>query len=78
MVLGEISTTTYIDIQAVVRETVRDIGYTRADYGFDYLTCGTLIPVKEQSPDIAQGVDWRSRSATMLHPRSSSEPATRG
>jgi S-adenosylmethionine synthetase len=57
MVLGEISTSTYIDIQAVVRETVRDIGYTRADYGFDYLTCGTLISVKEQSPDIAQGVD---------------------
>ncbi len=43
VVLGEISTTTYIDIQAVVRETVRDIGYTRADYGFDYLTCGTLV-----------------------------------
>src|SRR6188472_4175649 len=57
IVLGEISTSTYIDIQAVVRETVRDIGYTRADYGFDYLTCGTLISVKEQSPDIAQGVD---------------------
>ncbi len=57
MVLGEISTKTYIDIQAVVRDTVRDIGYTRADYGFDYLTCGTLISVKEQSPDIAQGVD---------------------
>ena len=57
MVLGEITTTTYIDIQAVVRDTVRDIGYTRADYGFDYLTCGTLISVKEQSPDIAQGVD---------------------
>jgi S-adenosylmethionine synthetase len=57
IVLGEISTSTYIDIQAVVRDTVRDIGYTRADYGFDYLTCGTLISVKEQSPDIAQGVD---------------------
>src|SRR4029077_13791938 len=57
MVMGEISTTTYIDIQAVVRETVRDIGYTRADYGFDYLTCGTLVSVKEQSPDIAMGVD---------------------
>ena len=57
MVLGEITTTTYIDIQAVVRDTVRDIGYTRADYGFDYLTCGTLVSVKEQSPDIAQGVD---------------------
>src|SRR6187397_1653312 len=57
IVLGEISTSTYIDIQAVVRDTVRDIGYTRADYGFDYLTCGTLVSVKEQSPDIAQGVN---------------------
>ncbi|MEK6721042.1 MAG: methionine adenosyltransferase [Chloroflexota bacterium] len=57
MVLGEITTTTYIDFQAVVRDTVRDIGYTRADYGFDYLTCGTLVSVKEQSADIAQGVD---------------------
>ena len=57
MVLGEISTHTYVDFQAVVRDTVRDIGYTRADYGFDYLTCGTLVSVKEQSPDIAQGVD---------------------
>ena len=57
MVLGEITTTTYVDFQAIVRDTVRDIGYTRADYGFDYLTCGTLVSVKEQSPDIAQGVD---------------------
>src|SRR2546422_5037325 len=57
MVLGEITTTTYIDFQAVVRETVRDIGYTKADYGFDYLTCGTLVSVKEQSSDIAQGGD---------------------
>ena len=57
MVLGEISTTTYVDFQAIVRDTVRDIGYTRADYGFDYQTCGTLVSVKDQSPDIAQGVD---------------------
>jgi S-adenosylmethionine synthetase len=57
VVLGEITTSTYIDFQQVVRETVRDIGYTRSDYGFDYATCGTLISVKEQSPDIAQGVD---------------------
>ena len=57
LVLGEISTKTYIDFQAVVRDTVRDIGYTRAEYGFDYLTCGTLVSVKEQSPDIAMGVD---------------------
>src|SRR5438046_3637076 len=57
LVLGEITTHTYIDFQAIVRDTVRDIGYTRADYGFDYLTCGTLVSVKEQSPDIAQGVN---------------------
>jgi S-adenosylmethionine synthetase len=62
MVLGEISTDTYVDFQAIVRDTVRDIGYTRADYGFDYLTCGTLVSVKEQSPDIAQGVDPSSES----------------
>ena len=57
LVLGEITTKTYIDLQAIVRDTVRDIGYTRAEYGFDYLTCGTLVSVKEQSPDIAMGVD---------------------
>ena len=57
VVLGEITTTTYIDFQSVVRDTVREIGYTRSDYGFDYETCGTLVSIKEQSPDIAQGVD---------------------
>jgi S-adenosylmethionine synthetase len=57
LVLGEITTSTYVDFQAVVRDTVREIGYTNADYGFDYETCGTLVSVKEQSPDIAQGVD---------------------
>jgi S-adenosylmethionine synthetase len=57
LVLGEITTHTYIDFQAIVRDTVRDIGYTRAEYGFDYQTCGTLVSVKGQSPDIAQGVD---------------------
>jgi S-adenosylmethionine synthetase len=57
IVLGEITTDTYVDFQQVVRDTVRDIGYTRADYGFDYMTCGTLISIKEQSPDIAQGVN---------------------
>ncbi|HSK53343.1 MAG TPA: methionine adenosyltransferase, partial [Clostridia bacterium] len=55
---GEISThAEYVDIPTIVRETVKDIGYTKADYGFDYLTCGTLVSIKEQSPDIAQGVD---------------------
>ena len=57
IVIGEITTSTYVDFQQVVRETVRDIGYTRSDYGFDYETCGTLISIKEQSKDIAQGVD---------------------
>jgi S-adenosylmethionine synthetase len=57
MLLGEISTETYVDFQAVVRDTVRDIGYTKAEYGFDYLTCGTLVSIHEQSPDIAMGVD---------------------
>src|SRR5881394_4313580 len=56
-VLGEITTKTYVDFQQVVRDTVRDIGYTRADYGFDYLTCGTLVSIKEQSSDISMGVD---------------------
>ena len=53
----DLDRTTYVDFQAIVRDTVRDIGYTQADYGFDYLTCGTLVSIKEQSPDIAQGVD---------------------
>ncbi len=57
LVLGEITTSTYIDFQTIVRDTVRDIGYTKAEYGFDYQTCGTLVSVKGQSPDIAQGVD---------------------
>jgi S-adenosylmethionine synthetase len=57
IVLGEISTSTYIDFQSVVRDTVRDIGYTKAEYGFDYQTCGTMVSVVEQSPDIAMGVD---------------------
>jgi S-adenosylmethionine synthetase len=63
VVLGEITTTTYADFQQIVRETVRDIGYTRADYGFDYQTCGVLISVKEQSPDIAMGVDGQELGA---------------
>ncbi|MGZ3586424.1 MAG: methionine adenosyltransferase [Candidatus Limnocylindrales bacterium] len=57
VVLGEITTTTYVEFQNVVRETIREIGYTDARYGFDYRTCGTLVCVHEQSPDIARGVD---------------------
>jgi S-adenosylmethionine synthetase len=58
LVLGEITTKAeYVDVAAIVRDTVKEIGYTKAEYGFDYLTCGTLVSIKEQSPDIAQGVN---------------------
>ena len=57
LVAGEITTSCYVDIPAIVRNTVRDIGYTCAEYGFDYLTCGVITSIKEQSPDIALGVD---------------------
>lgn len=57
MVAGEITTDCYVDIQKVVRETVREIGYTRAKYGFDCDTCAVLTSINEQSADIAQGVD---------------------
>src|ERR1035438_4841159 len=50
IVLGEITTSTYVDFQSIVRDTVRDIGYTNAEYGFDYQTCGTMVSVVEQSP----------------------------
>ncbi len=56
LVTGEISTETYVDIPGVVRDTVRDIGYTRGKYGFDADTCAVLTSIDEQSPDIAQGV----------------------
>jgi S-adenosylmethionine synthetase len=57
MVAGEISTSTYVDIPKIARETIRKIGYTRAKYGFDADTCGVSVALDEQSPDIAQGVD---------------------
>ena len=57
MVMGEITTSTYVDIGALVREVVTDIGYTRGKYGFDAETCGVLVSIKEQSADIAMGVD---------------------
>lgn len=57
VVMGEITTKTYVDIGRVVREVVRDVGYTNADYGFDYQTCGVMVSIKEQSQDIAAGVD---------------------
>ena len=56
-VVGEISTTCYVDIPKIIRQTVREVGYTNASYGFDADTCGILVSLDEQSPDIAQGVD---------------------
>ena len=57
MVMGEITTKAYVDIQKIVRDTVREIGYTRAKYGFDADTCGVITAIDEQSTDIAMGVD---------------------
>jgi S-adenosylmethionine synthetase len=57
VVAGEISTATYVDVRQVVRERIAEIGYTRAKYGFDAETCGVMVAIDEQSPDIAQGVD---------------------
>ncbi|MCR1840198.1 methionine adenosyltransferase [Murimonas intestini] len=57
MVMGEISTQAYVDIQKLVRDTVREIGYTRGKYGFDADTCGVITAIDEQSSDIAMGVD---------------------
>ena len=57
VVAGEITTSCYVDIPKVVRETIRDVVYTRAKYGFDYETCGVITAIDEQSSDIAMGVD---------------------
>ena len=56
-VVGEISTSCYVDIPKIIRSTIEEIGYTDAAYGFDYKTCGILVSLDEQSPDIAQGVN---------------------
>ena len=61
-IVGEISTSCYVDIAKIARQTVIDIGYDRAKYGFDGSTCGVLISIDEQSPDIAQGVDESDES----------------
>jgi S-adenosylmethionine synthetase len=64
VVSGEITTETYVDIQEVARQTIKRIGYTDADYGFDYNTCAVINAIDKQSPDIAQGVDvaWEART----------------
>lgn len=67
LVFGEISTTAYVDIQKVVRETIKEIGYTRAKYGFDGDTVAVLSAIDEQSPDIAQGVNKAQEAHTSDH-----------
>src|ERR671911_1707777 len=57
VVAGEITTETYVDIPRLVRKTISQIGYDRAKYGFDFETCGVMVAIDGQSPDIAQGVD---------------------
>ena len=57
LVMGEITTSAYVDIPKIARDTIRDIGYTNADYGFDANTCSVITAIDEQSPDIAMGVD---------------------
>jgi S-adenosylmethionine synthetase len=57
IIAGEITTTCYVDFPKIVRETIKDVGYTRAKFGFDYETCAVLSSIHEQSPDIAMGVD---------------------
>jgi len=57
VVAGEITTETYVDIPSLVRDRIREIGYTRAKFGFDAETCGVIVAIDEQSPDIARGVD---------------------
>jgi len=57
VVAGEITTDAYVDIPRIVRDTVRDIGYTDARFGFDFLTCGVVVAIDEQSPDIRMGIE---------------------
>ncbi|MGB9731364.1 methionine adenosyltransferase [Calditerrivibrio nitroreducens] len=57
IVAGEVTTSTYVDLPEVIRNTIKDIGYTRAKYGFDYETCAVISTIDKQSPDIAMGVD---------------------
>ena len=64
VVSGEITTSTYVDIQEIARSTVREIGYVDAQFGFDYHTCAVINAIDKQSPDIARGVDRAFESRT--------------
>ena len=83
VVSGEITTETYVDIQSVARETIREIGYIDADLGFSADSCAVLNAIDKQSPDIAQGVDARATRRSPTSPTDdeldpSPAPATRG
>src|SRR5579884_3565961 len=67
-IAGEITTTTYIDIPRIVREVIKDIGYTKSAVGFDAETCGVSVSIDEQSPDIAMGVDRSLEAKAGEHP----------
>lgn len=69
VVMGEITTSCYVEIPQIVRSTLQEVGYTRAKYGFDYETCGVIVSLKGQSPDIAIGVDeaLEARRGEMSH-----------
>jgi S-adenosylmethionine synthetase len=74
VVAGEISTEIYVDIPKLVRERISEIGYTHSEWGFDATTCGVVVALDEQSPDIAQGVD---SSYEMQHDPSDQDPLDR-
>ena len=65
VVSGEITTSTYVDIQEIARSTIREIGYVDAQFGFDFHTCAVINAIDKQSPDIAQGVDVAYESRTI-------------
>ncbi|HAJ69917.1 MAG: methionine adenosyltransferase [Alkalibacterium gilvum] len=67
LIAGEIRTETYVDMQKIARNTIRDIGYTRAKYGFDAETCAVLVSIDDQSPDIAVGVDDSIEYKSEIH-----------
>src|SRR5437773_7507472 len=69
LVAGEITTHAYVDVPHLVRGVVQDIGYTNADYGFDYRTCGVLTAIKEQSAEIAQGVNESIEAREGIDPK---------
>jgi len=71
-VLGEITTSTYVDIGSLVRDVVRDIGYTRAKYGFDADTCGVIVSIKEQSPILPWAWTRRWKRGRARYPTSRS------